>query len=68
MNELLSLWYQQTTTPSYSGVQVQTASSAIPMPIVLGVGKVAPNIIWNNGFYGNPTSGKAARAAARAAC
>jgi len=41
---------QPVTTPTYTGLQLQTSSSAIPIPIVYGVSKVAPNILWNGGF------------------
>ena len=49
---------QQTQTPTYAGLQIQTASSAIPIPILFGVGKIAPNVIWNGGFYGVPAGSK----------
>ena len=49
---------QQTQTPVYSGLQIQTASSAIPIPILFGVNKIAPNVIWNGGFYGLPVGSK----------
>jgi hypothetical protein len=50
-------------TPQYTGLQVQTASSALPIPIVYGTARVAPNIIWANNFqsvaqYSQPTGGK----------
>lgn len=38
------------TKPSYTGLQIQTSSSALPIPIVFGTAKVAPNIIWHNNF------------------
>ncbi len=41
---------QPVTTPTYTGLQLQTSSSAIPIPIVYGVDKIAPNILWNNDF------------------
>lgn len=50
-------------TPDYTGIQVQTASSALPIPIVYGMTRVAPNIVWANNFksvaqYSQPAGGK----------
>ena len=36
--------------PSYTGLQVQTAVNALPIPIVYGASKLAPNLIWYNHF------------------
>ena len=44
------------TTPDYTGLQIQTAVNTLPIPIVWGMSKVAPNVIWYNDFdtsYGN---------------
>lgn len=41
---------KRTVRPDYTGIQVQTASSALPIPIVYGTNRVAPNIIWSDGF------------------
>jgi hypothetical protein len=41
---------QQAITPDYTGLQIQTAVSALPIPIVWGMSKVAPNVIWYNNF------------------
>jgi hypothetical protein len=41
---------RQTTTPDYTGLQIQTAVNTLPIPIVWGMSKVAPNIIWYNDF------------------
>ena len=41
-------------TPNYTGLQVQTSSSALPIPIVYGMARVAPNIIWANNFKSMP--------------
>lgn len=50
---------QPVTTPTYTGLQLQTSSSAIPIPIVYGVNKIAPNIIWNGDFQAHySNSGK----------
>ena len=40
----------QTTTPDYTGLQIQTAVNTLPIPIVWGESKVAPNVIWYNNF------------------
>ncbi len=37
-------------TPDYTGLQIQTAVNALPVPIVWGESKVAPNIVWYNNF------------------
>jgi hypothetical protein len=39
-----------TVTPDYTGLQVQTAVNALPIPIVWGVNKIAPNLIWYDNF------------------
>lgn len=40
--------------PEYTGLQVQTSSNAVPIPIVYGRNKLAPNAIWTGGFYAIP--------------
>jgi len=51
-------------TPSYTGLQLQTSTNAIPIAIVWGTNRIAPNIIWNDDFgalpqySANPRSGK----------
>jgi len=42
----------------YSGLQLQTSSGSVPIPIVYGLARVAPNAIWNGNFIGKPVSGK----------
>ena len=37
-------------TPDYTGLQIQTAVNALPIPIVWGESKVAPNVVWYNNF------------------
>lgn len=47
---------QPVTTPDYTGLQIQTAVNTLPIPIVWGLSKLAPNIVWYNDFitnYGN---------------
>lgn len=40
----------KTSTPVLTGLQVQTSSSALPIPIVYGINRLAPNVIWTGGF------------------
>jgi hypothetical protein len=49
---------QPVSTPVYTGLQLQTSSGAIPIPIVYGVNKVAPNILWNGNFSAQYSGGK----------
>ncbi len=46
----------QAITPDYTGLQIQTAVSALPIPIVWGMSKIAPNVIWYNNFTAVPQS------------
>ena len=41
---------QPTTTPDYTGLQIQTAVNTLPMLIIWGMSKLAPNIVWYNDF------------------
>jgi len=43
-------------TPDYTGLQIQTAVNALPVPIVWGESKLAPNVIWYNNFKSYPQS------------
>ncbi|HTV89612.1 MAG TPA: hypothetical protein VME41_11410, partial [Stellaceae bacterium] len=49
-----------TTTPDYTGLQIQTAVNTLPIPIVWGTSKLAPNVVWYNDFrtYYDGSSGK----------
>lgn len=38
--------------PYYTGLQIQTSSNNVPIAIVYGANKIAPNAIWTGGFYG----------------
>jgi hypothetical protein len=40
--------------PQYTALQLQTSSSALPIPIVYGITQVAPNLIWADGFQTHP--------------
>lgn len=41
-------------TPDFTGLQVQTSSNALPIPIVYGRTRIAPNIIWSGDFQSVP--------------
>jgi Putative phage tail protein len=47
---------QPASTPNYTGLQIQTAVSALPIPIVWGTSKLAPNVIWYANFKATPVS------------
>jgi Putative phage tail protein len=38
--------------PYYTGLQIQTSGSNVPISMVWGANKIAPNCIWTGGFYG----------------
>lgn len=44
----------QTQITKYSGLQVQSTSSAVPIPIAWGRNILAPNVIWYNFFEAIP--------------
>jgi hypothetical protein len=46
--------------PNYTGLQIQTAAAILPIPLCFGLCKLAPNIIWWNGFTqsGGPKGAK----------
>jgi hypothetical protein len=48
---------QQAITPDYTGLQIQTAVSTLPIPIVWGTARIAPNLIWYANFRMNPSGG-----------
>ncbi|MHB8885800.1 MAG: phage tail protein [Methylovirgula sp.] len=54
----MSFFRQPVTTPTYTGLQLQTSNGAIPIPIVYGITKIAPNIIWNGNFRAYYSGGK----------
>src|SRR5580704_15140086 len=43
-------------TPDYTGLQIQTAVNALPIPLVWGESKLAPNVIWYNNFQSDAQS------------
>jgi hypothetical protein len=44
------------TTPDYTGLQVQTAVATLPVPVVWGMARIAPNVIWYANFQIQPGS------------
>ncbi len=44
--------------PRLTGLQIQTSSNAVPISIVYGTNRVAPNVIWTGGFYSIPQYNK----------
>jgi hypothetical protein len=48
---------QQAQIPEYTGLQIQTSSGAIPVPIVYGESPIAPNFIWAQNFQAQATHG-----------
>ena len=36
--------------PQYTGLQIQTSSGAVPISIVWGTNKIAPNVVWSDNF------------------
>jgi hypothetical protein len=47
----------KTAAPQYTWYPLQTASSALPIPICYGNTKLAPNILWQGGFSWHKTGG-----------
>jgi Putative phage tail protein len=43
--------------PDYTALQIQTSVSILPIPIVWGKTKIAPNVIWYANFQGVPGGG-----------
>jgi hypothetical protein len=41
---------KSTTKPDYTGLQIQTSVNTLPVPVIYGRTKTAPNIIWQNNF------------------
>jgi len=48
---------QAATTPDYTGLQIQTAVNTLPIPIVWGMSKLAPNVVWYNNFQTQESGG-----------
>ncbi len=58
MSGVLKNWLGPTNTaPDYTGLQVQTAVATLPIPIVWGMNKLAPNLVWYANFQINQNGG-----------
>ncbi len=44
-----------TVQPSYTGLQIQTSTGAVPIQIVYGAQKISPNFVWANNFQTHAT-------------
>ncbi|MDE1145649.1 MAG: phage tail protein [Azospirillaceae bacterium] len=44
------------TKPSYTGLQVQTSAAGLPIPLLWGTQRAAPNLIWYNDFASKAVS------------
>jgi hypothetical protein len=58
MSGILGGGSKATQVTTYSGLQVQTTSAAVPVPIVYGCNVLSPNCFWYNDFSSHPVSGK----------
>ena len=58
LRSLFGAGSQQATRPDYTGLQIQTAVNTLPIPIVWGMSKLAPNVIWYNNFQVHEGGGK----------
>jgi hypothetical protein len=49
---------RQSSNPAYvyqyNGVQIQSSSNTVPITILYGTNRLAPNAIWTGGFYAIP--------------
>ena len=45
-------WFRQSSAakPDYTGLQLQTSASTLPIPVLWGQSKIAPNVIWYANF------------------
>ncbi len=49
------------TTPTvYTGIQIQTSAQGVPVTLLWGKNRIAPNIFWYNNFQAHKQSGKGA--------
>ncbi len=49
-----------TTPTEYYGIQIQTSAQGVPVILMWGKGRIAPNIFWYNDFQAHKQSGKGA--------
>ncbi len=38
----------------FNGLQIQSSSNVVPITILYGSNRIAPNVIWTGGFYAIP--------------
>jgi hypothetical protein len=51
-------WFRSPTVkPDYTGLQIQTSTSTLPIPIVWGQNKISINVIWYENFQTHGGSG-----------
>ena len=43
--------------PDFTGLQIQTSTSILPIPIVWGQNKLSANVLWYNNFQTQNNSG-----------
>ena len=56
---LRSLFGAPNTKPDFTGLQIQTATATLPIPIIWGMTKLGANVVWYNNFQTtNPSGGK----------
>jgi hypothetical protein len=46
--------HNQAWVPFYTQLQIQTSSNAVPITILYGTNRIAPNVIWSGGFFAIP--------------
>jgi hypothetical protein len=47
------------TTPTvYTGIRIQTSAQGVPITIVWGKNRIAPNLIWYNNFESHKGNSK----------
>ena len=50
-------WFREKSKPDFTGLQIQTSASVLPIPIVWGRTKIAGNIIWYQNFQTHSSGG-----------
>ena len=52
----------------YNGLQIQSSSRSVPIAILYGTNKIAPNVICSGGFYAIRTIKRGEARAAASSC
>jgi len=47
--------------PQYTGIQIQTSTSTLPVPLIWGMNRSGPNLIWYGDFKANKKKQKAGK-------